>query len=59
LNIRIFEQYILGFREKPAEKSGFAGTPRPCHNNCGKVSSCVQQHACQSPLDILHMRNIN
>jgi hypothetical protein len=46
LNVGIFEEYVAGFREQPAEKSGFAGTPRPCHDNRGKVSRCVQQHAC-------------
>ncbi len=56
----IFRPLLLDpLRISQAQKSSFARTTRPGHNNCRKVSSCVQQHVCQSSLDILHMRNIN
>jgi hypothetical protein len=59
LNIRIFEQDILGFRKKLAQKSGLACTARSGDNNCWKVSRGILHDSCQSSLDISHMRNIN
>ena len=59
LNIRVFEQYILGFWKKLAQKSCLARTARAGYNNRRKVSCGVLHHSCQSSLDISHMRNLN